>query len=136
MTYHYSAALFAERNRNRVYQAVVQALEEASAKRGITRAELASKIGRSSPQISRWLSGPSNWTLDTISDLLYAIDAEMDYFVVPHSARATKNMHHSLGEPTLRSDNIQTSSNPTPARFRANVLAPARFSLSEQDPKV
>ena len=44
-----------------------------SEEEGFSRADLARKLRARPSQITRWLSSPGNWTLDTISDLLLAM---------------------------------------------------------------
>src|SRR5208337_2251566 len=40
---------------------------------GISKAELAKRLGKGADRVSRMLAGPANWTIDTLSDLLFAI---------------------------------------------------------------
>lgn len=82
MTYPYEAALRAERTKNRAHDAVVAALEQAHRDHGLTHREIAERLSRSLALISRWLAGPANWTLETVSDLLDAASAEMKYSVM------------------------------------------------------
>jgi hypothetical protein len=67
-----------QRLRNRIYECVYKAVLRRHERDGITRTDLAARLGKDRAQISRWLSGPSNWTIDTVSDLLLALDVELE----------------------------------------------------------
>ena len=89
---------FLQRGQNRLFEVVSLAVEEESRKSGLRQKDMAERIGVSSSQISRWLSGPANWTVDTFNDLLYAIGAEMDYKVVKFSDREKENRYHPMND--------------------------------------
>ena len=115
MNYPYGMAVFAGRNRERAYEAVIRALEKAAAETGITRKQIADEMGRKPPQVSAMLSGPSNWTLDTVSDLLRAVGATMDYQVVFDVDRVKANEFHPAAQPPK----------PSPAPPKVNELMPS-----------
>src|ERR1700691_4789213 len=68
---------FRARFQNRVFQSVIAFFAEQAEKNGLTKAELAAAMQKDPAQIARWFSGPGNWTLDTVSDFLTAMNAEM-----------------------------------------------------------
>lgn len=93
MTYPYELVVSAERNRGRAYEAVIKALEQAHRETGINRKQIAEEIHKTPALVSAWLSGPSNWSLDTIDHLLRPIGAEMEYNVVFDRDRTKPNFH-------------------------------------------
>lgn len=70
---------------------ILAAVEEARLEQQITTAELARRIGRQRSAVSRLLRGDAekNPTLDTCSDLLYAVGLQADVRIrrVPKSAK-------------------------------------------------
>ena len=63
-------AYFQARLKNRLHQLVLREFE----KSGLSRAELARRIRKDPPQITRWFNAPGNLRLETLSDLLLGIN--------------------------------------------------------------
>ena len=80
-----------QRQQNRLYDTVIAAIEQAALDHGVRRKDIASILGIAPSQVTRLLSGPANWTIDTVSDLLYAVGAEIEYRVVALSATEREN---------------------------------------------
>ena len=83
---------FRERFRDRLYDLVMEEFLKQDAETGLTRADVARRIGRRPEQITRWFGAPGNWTLETVSDLLLAIArAEPDVTLLPLEGRPVRN---------------------------------------------
>jgi transcriptional regulator with XRE-family HTH domain len=101
---------FRQRQQNRLYDVVIRAVELS----GMRRKEIAKKLGVPPSQITRLLSGPSNWTSDTTSDLLFAVDAELDFQAVQFCDRAKGNRFHPAGEVFLPPSRSDATTTPAP----------------------
>ncbi len=67
-------AYFRERLKTRIFSFIVKGfLDQQKACPQITQASIARRLHRRPEQINRWLSGPANMTLDTVSDLVLAV---------------------------------------------------------------
>src|SRR6185295_17938761 len=79
---------FRARNKHRMYDLVVKEFK----KSGLTQADLARRLGLGTDRVCRLLGGPGNWTLDTASDLLFAISgAEPIYTLAYPLDRPVRN---------------------------------------------
>ncbi len=90
-----SRTYFRQRQRNRMYETVIRAVEVAG-DRGLKRRDIAASTGKSPSQISHWLSGPANWTIDNISDVLFALGAELQFSVCEFKTMVKDNKFHEL----------------------------------------
>jgi len=64
------------RNKNKAHSLLLELFQES----GLSKAELAQMLGKRPEQITRWLAGPGNLTLDTLSELIFAVKG--DFFEV------------------------------------------------------
>ena len=92
---------YRQRQKNRVFSEIAAFFAEEAERTGVTKRDLADALRRDPSQITRWLSAPSNLTLDTLSDLLLALGAEMDHSICRFDDRAQPNAAHPLVEKFL-----------------------------------
>jgi transcriptional regulator with XRE-family HTH domain len=96
----YDLGLVRARNKNKAHSLCLELFKES----GFSKADLAKMLGKKPEQITRWLAGPGNITLDTLSDLIFALKGE--FFVVQckddlscaKSNRTSPELWHSSGE--------------------------------------
>jgi transcriptional regulator with XRE-family HTH domain len=109
-------AYYRRRQQNRVYTALTKFIEAEVRAGRISRKEIADKLSKNPSQISRWLSGPSNFELDTLSDLLLAMGAEMDHSIVRFADRPRGNYMHPLLSATVSNAAISPQKRPAPPK--------------------
>src|SRR5277367_1629656 len=85
-------------------------------KSGITKTELARRLGKNLPEVSRMLGGPANWTISTVSDLLFAITGGIPKWsiVFPRRSKRNETQPHWLTEddnPLMKIASSSPSSN-------------------------
>ena len=84
------------RLRTRIFEEVLQAFVERHREDGTTKADLAQALGCERSQITRWLSGPGNWTINTISDLMLALRTELELGRIRFEHKPLPNYRHEL----------------------------------------
>jgi hypothetical protein len=99
---------FRTRNRMRLFTLVHQEFE----KSGVSQADLAARLAKGSDRICRILGAPGNWTVDTVSDFLFALSgAEIRYTIAYPLRKPTMNM-------TIRQDAAQVTIEPDDFKVR------------------
>lgn len=100
---------YRQRLKNRFFEALTSFFAQEAESRHLTKRGLAEKLKRDPAQITRWLSEPSNLTLETISDLLLGLEAEMDPQIVRFADRPKANYMHPLIARILSAAPVQIS---------------------------
>ena len=93
---------FRQRQKNRIYQAIIRYFAQQAEARGLTKSDIAFTLGKNRSQITRWFAGPGNLEIDTISDLLLAMNAEMDQEIVGfHEVDGDTDSVIKVGSPNM-----------------------------------
>lgn len=95
---------FRARTRNHVHGVVLQRFVELSDTGQLSRAKLADRLGVGRAQITRWLSSPGNWTLDTLSDLLLAMNCHASLCAEELAEQGQGNYLHAFSQAAQPND--------------------------------
>lgn len=121
------------RNKARVYELVLKEFQRSK----VSQADLARRMNKGSDAVCRLLSAPGNWTLDTISDLLFAISgAEPQYGLAYPLDQPSRNFTHpdwmspvsSASRPTANSSPATFSPSTGYASARTSTISNVTFS--------
>jgi transcriptional regulator with XRE-family HTH domain len=89
-----------------ISHALNRALEEEHSKRQLTISEIGRILGKSKSHISRKFRGTSNMTLETLSDLAYALDRPV--VVSLPDLNNLPNSNHTATSPAKKLPNVDT----------------------------
>ncbi len=95
---HWTLAYLRTRNKRRAYDLVIREFKKSE----ISQAELARRLGKGTDRVCKVLAGPGNWTLDTLSDFLFAIAGAVPKFDLDFPLE--KPARNSRGAIDARSD--------------------------------
>lgn len=110
------------RCKNRVYNYVLLKFMEKVEKEGLTKAELARRLGKRPEVINRLLGAPGNWGLETVTELLAGISQEE---LEPNSSTLSKAASNYSYRPWLsdvqQKQQINLSKIAVPLSARATI---------------
>lgn len=110
---------FQARNRARLYDRVLEEFE----KSGLSKVTIAHRLGKDQAQINRLLGAPGNWTLDTVSDVLFAISgAEIEYDVCHPLDVGHRRNHTSPDWLRLQEDTLLQIPSSAPAKSTRSAV--------------
>ena len=116
---------YRQRFKNRVHSKILEFFEKEAKKKGISRKDIAEILDKDPAQITRWLNSANNLTLETISDLLLALAAEVDNFEIRSlEEKPIRNYQHPLISRILAAT-VKPSSSENRASGQLKPIPPA-----------
>jgi transcriptional regulator with XRE-family HTH domain len=114
------------RNRQRAFNLVIREFK----KSGITQAELARRLGKAAEVISRLLSRPRNWELDTFSELMFGISGAIpsygaEYPLEIHKALQFEIIERAYDGPKTNPSFAPSDNRPQPTSSAQKMVAEA-----------
>ena len=103
------------------HEAVLNAFLKMAEEEGITRSFVARRLNKPREQITRWLGGPGNWTLDTLTNLALAIGYRPRISLERLSSIRQPNAHHPAISRARKLDNQPLEAPPPPRNAGATA---------------
>ncbi len=111
----------------RLRRAALRALNEALEKSGLSQSELARSLGKSRSAVGQVLNGDGNLKIETVSEYLFTMGAELQLSVVPLE-QASYTAYKGWGTESMSLTNSAITSNSASTEMGATVF---QFSKPE-----
>ena len=118
-----------ERLRNAIHQFVLRVFIDESKRGPLTRAAMARRLGKKQEQVTRWLGAPGNWTIDTISDLLRAMERDPSELINGSRHSERSNIAHALAARIYTGEAIARGQEPTSPRHQPTRTGSAQSAM-------
>ena len=82
-----------EMQQTRMKMHIAAKIDDAIQSKGWTRSKLAKELGKSRSEITKWLSGTHNFTVDTLTEVCYVLDIEMTSLFVINNKISPKRSY-------------------------------------------
>ncbi len=109
----------------RLYAQIVLRIQYLMDKKGWTQKDLARKLGKAPPEISKWLRGDHNFTVQTIIKLQVELGEDILFVPMPASQKAASEevqfVSSASFEAETRHRNVQPGA--SPAQYGGKVVA-------------
>lgn len=115
---------YRRRLQSSIYHAFLRRFAELAEKEGLTKKELASEIEMDAGQLSRLFRSPGNWKLDTISDLLLGMGAELRVVVSPMNISRQPAVPFQVNDYCVTFDRVIDSAAPENTATRTKPAQP------------
>ena len=112
---------FRAKTRRHFHNAVLTKFLELSDDTQISKAKLARRLNISPSQITRWLSSPGNWQIDTLSDLLLAMSCQASLFAEELASVGPANYVHPASTESSKEENDLIEQTPTKSEEQTKV---------------
>lgn len=112
-------------------------LDDLLIEKGLGKSEFAEILNKNPSEVSKWLSGTQNFTIDTLAEIAVALDISMSDFFIAQNVRTVNKIHINIIVkevkqviPYITPSSINTPVTQYHSGSKQDALLPLTYSIS------